>query len=121
MTQDQILDALRTVKYPGFSRDIVSFGLIKQIAVAAEQVRVQMVLTTNDPAIPRTIKAETENVLRGLGVPEPKVLIDIHAPPAGAGSSVMDRTARSESACRSAGTMMLKTQLAPYLIAMYVW
>jgi ATP-binding protein involved in chromosome partitioning len=92
LTEEEIKTALKAVKYPGFSRDIVSFGLIKEIAVAANQVRVQMVLTTNDPAIPRTIKAEAENILRGLGVPEPKVLIDIHAPPAGAGSSGIGAT-----------------------------
>jgi ATP-binding protein involved in chromosome partitioning len=92
VTEEEIKTALKAVKYPGFSRDIVSFGLIKEIAVAADQVRVQMVLTTNDPAVPRTIKAETENVLRGLGVTEPKVLIDIHAPPAGAGSSGIGAT-----------------------------
>jgi ATP-binding protein involved in chromosome partitioning len=46
-----------------------------------------MVLTTNDAAVPRTIKAEAEDVLRKLGVPNPRVLIDIHAPPAGVGSS----------------------------------
>jgi len=92
VTEEQIKNALKGVKYPGFSRDIVSFGLIKEIVSSGDQVRVQMVLTTNDPAIPRTIKAETENVLRGLGVPEPKVLIDIHAPPAGAGSSGIGAT-----------------------------
>src|SRR4029077_12292354 len=91
-TQEQIKNALKSVKYPGFSRDIVSFGLIKQIVSTDAETRVQIVLTTNDPAIPRTIKAESENVLRGLGVPEPKVLIDIHAPPAGAGSSGIGAT-----------------------------
>src|SRR5436309_14152326 len=91
-TEEQIKNALRSVKYPGFSRDIVSFGLIKEIVLTGAQVRVQIALTTNDPAVPRTIKAEAENVLRGLGVPEPKVLIDIHAPPAGAGSSGVGAT-----------------------------
>src|SRR4030095_1092519 len=84
--------ALRAVKYPGFSRDIVSFGLVKEIVSTDAETRVQMVLTTNDPAIPRAIKAEAENVLRGLGVPDPKVLIDIHAPPAGVGSSGVGAT-----------------------------
>ena len=28
-----IIDILKTVKYPGFSRDIVSFGVIKEIRV----------------------------------------------------------------------------------------
>ncbi|HBE22184.1 MAG TPA: chromosome partitioning protein, partial [Verrucomicrobiales bacterium] len=33
MTVDLIRDALRTVRYPGFSRDIVSFGLVKDISI----------------------------------------------------------------------------------------
>ena len=86
-TQEQIKNALKSVKYPGFSRDIVSFGLVKEIVLTDAETRVQLVLTTNDPAVPRAIKADAENVLRGLGLPEPKVLIDIHAPPAGVGSS----------------------------------
>jgi ATP-binding protein involved in chromosome partitioning len=92
ITQEQIREALRAVKYPGFSRDIVSFGLIKDIVATDADTRVQMVLTTNDAAVPRAIKAESESVLRGLGVPQPKVLIDIHAPPSGVGSSGVGAT-----------------------------
>src|SRR5438270_177444 len=92
VTEEQIKNALKSVKYPGFSRDIVSFGLIKQIVSTDAETRVQLVLTTNDPAVPRAIKAEAENVLRRLGVLEPKVLIDIHAPPTGAGSSGVGAT-----------------------------
>src|SRR5467141_1955285 len=87
LTQEQIKNALKSVKYPGFSRDIVSFGLVKEIVSTGAETCIQLVLTTNDPAVPRAIKADAENVLRGLGVPEPKDLIDIHAPPAGVGSS----------------------------------
>ena len=86
-TQEQIRNALKSVKYPGFSRDIVSFGLIKEIVSTDAETRVQIVLTTNDAAVPRAIKAEAEDILRKLGLPNPKVLIDIHAPPAGVGSS----------------------------------
>ena len=32
LTQDDINNALKAVKYPGYSRDIVSFGLIKEIS-----------------------------------------------------------------------------------------
>jgi ATP-binding protein involved in chromosome partitioning len=92
VTQEQIKNALKSVKYPGFSRDIVSFGLIKDIVSTGAETRVQLVLTTNDPAVPRAIKADAENVLRGLGLPEPNVLIDIHAPPAGVGSSGVGAT-----------------------------
>jgi ATP-binding protein involved in chromosome partitioning len=92
VTQEQIKNALKSVKYPGFSRDIVSFGLVKEIVSTDAETRVQLVLTTNDPAVPRAIKADAENVLRGLGLPEPKVLIDIHAPPGGVGSSGVGAT-----------------------------
>ena len=33
LTDDDIKNALKAVKYPGYSRDIVSFGLVKQVAV----------------------------------------------------------------------------------------
>jgi ATP-binding protein involved in chromosome partitioning len=88
VTDTQVTDALRRVKYPGFSRDIVSFGLVKNVAVSDGSVTVQLALATNDPAVPRTIKADAETVLRELpDVREAKVLIDIHAPPAGAAAA----------------------------------
>src|SRR5215218_5172575 len=93
LTDDQVREALKTVKYPGFSRDIVSFGLVKEIAIEADSVTVQLALATNEPAIPRTIKAEAESALRNLpDVSEAKVLIDIHAPPAGAGAAGIGAT-----------------------------
>ncbi len=92
ITEEEIKNALKSVKYPGFSRDIVSFGLIKEIVSVNDEVRIQLVLTTTDPAIPRTIKAEAEEALRGIGVSAPKVLIDIQAPPTGVGSSGVGAT-----------------------------
>src|SRR5437764_12339615 len=80
VTEEQIKNALKSVKYPGFSRDIVSFGLIKQIVSTDAETRVQLVLTTNDPAVPRAIIVEAENVLRGLCGPEHKVYIRCHQP-----------------------------------------
>ena len=89
ITEDQVKDALKSVKYPGFSRDIVSFGLIKGIDLRNGDVTVQLALATNDAAIPQTIKSEVETALRALaGVREAKVRIDIHTPPAGAGAGV---------------------------------
>ena len=40
LTQEAILDALKAVKYPGYSRDIISFGLIKHVAVSSKTGRV---------------------------------------------------------------------------------
>jgi ATP-binding protein involved in chromosome partitioning len=89
VTEEQITEALKRVKYPGFSRDIVSFGLVKAIRIDGGAVTVQMALATNEPAIPQAIKTQSETVLRETpGVESAKVLIDIHAPPAGAGAGV---------------------------------
>ncbi|MDQ2659113.1 MAG: Mrp/NBP35 family ATP-binding protein [Verrucomicrobiota bacterium] len=93
VTEEQIKAALQTVKYPGFSRDIISFGLVKGIQISGDQVTVQLALATNEPAIPREIKANAEAALSALpGVGQVKVLIDIHAPPAGAGAAGVGAT-----------------------------
>jgi ATP-binding protein involved in chromosome partitioning len=87
LSEEQVRDALRSVRYPGFSRDIVSFGLVKHINIDDGEVKVQLALTTNDPNVPATIKSEAEKTLRALaGVRSARVLIDIHAPPGGAGA-----------------------------------
>jgi ATP-binding protein involved in chromosome partitioning len=89
VSEEHIRDALRSVRYPGFSRDIVSFGLIKNVQIDDGEVKVQLALSTNDPNVPATIKADAENALRKIdGVRSAKVLIDIHAPPGGAGATV---------------------------------
>src|SRR5213596_64254 len=89
ISEEQVRDALRSVRYPGFSRDIVSFGLVKGVDIDNGDIKVQLALATNDPNIPATIKNDSEKILRELdGVLSAKVLIDIHAPPAGAGASV---------------------------------
>src|SRR6266516_1663162 len=89
ISEEQVRDALRSVRYPGFSRDIVSFGLVKDVQIHDGEVKVQLALATNDPNIPAAIKSDAEKALRTInGVRAAKVLIDIQAPPAGAGASV---------------------------------
>src|ERR1700704_2159935 len=93
VSEEQVREALRGVKYPGFSRDIVSFGLVKGIQINNGAVIVQLALATNEPAIPQTIKTEAEEILRAMaGVEQAKVLIDIQAPPAGAGAAGVGTT-----------------------------
>jgi ATP-binding protein involved in chromosome partitioning len=92
ISEEQVRDALRSVKYPGFTRDIVSFGIIRSVQIIGGEVKVQLALATNDPNVPATIKADAERTLRSLpGVQSAKVLIDIHAPPAGAGGTMAAR------------------------------
>ena len=64
LTEDEIKSALRAVKYPGYSRDVVSFGLVKQIAVSDGAVSVVLNITSGSPEVGREIKSECERVLK---------------------------------------------------------
>jgi ATP-binding protein involved in chromosome partitioning len=89
ISEEQVRTALKLVKYPGFSRDILSFGLLKSIEIDKGEVKVQLALATNDPNVPATIKKDAESALRDIeGVRSAKVLIDIHAQPGGAGAGM---------------------------------
>ena len=89
MTSDELRQALRSVKYPGFSRDIVSFGLVKSAEMNGETAMVTLQLQTRDPKLPETIFKDCHAVLDPLlGAPE-KVKIDIQVedPPGAPGST----------------------------------
>jgi ATP-binding protein involved in chromosome partitioning len=66
VTEDDIRNALKSVKYPGYNRDIVSFGLVKQIATQNGAVSVSMNLTANNPTVAEQIKSESERVLKSV-------------------------------------------------------
>jgi ATP-binding protein involved in chromosome partitioning len=46
VTPQQVLEELKKVKYPGFARDIVSFGMVKDIEVGSTGVNVVLAPTT---------------------------------------------------------------------------
>jgi ATP-binding protein involved in chromosome partitioning len=56
VTPDEIKEHLKQVKYPGFSRDIVSFGLVRSAALVDGTAKVSLGLTTADPKIPLHLK-----------------------------------------------------------------
>jgi len=66
IAEEDIKNALKAVKYPGYNRDIVSFGLVKEIAAGKGAVSVLMKLTGGNAEVARQIKTESEGVLRAL-------------------------------------------------------
>jgi ATP-binding protein involved in chromosome partitioning len=83
LTEDNIRNALREVKYPGYSRDIVSFGLVNQVAVKDGAINVLMQLTVGRPDIAAQIKADSERVLKALPGAA-RVQVEVRYPGAGA-------------------------------------
>lgn len=81
MTPDELKELLKQVKYPGFSRDIVSFGLVRSAAVIDGSARIALQITTSDAKVPLELKRDVERVLQGVpGVREIVVDVAVSAP-----------------------------------------
>jgi ATP-binding protein involved in chromosome partitioning len=88
MNSDTIKEALRQVKYPGFSRDIVSFGLVKEVVCDENATRVAIEVATKDPQVPEQIFRACHEVLDVLpGIGAVQVDIRVQEPQAQAGAA----------------------------------
>jgi ATP-binding protein involved in chromosome partitioning len=56
----EILEELRHVRYPGMTRDIVSFGMVKDIEVGDSSVCVDLVVSSQDPKVRNQIESEVK-------------------------------------------------------------
>lgn len=79
-TKDAVFRALRTVNYPGFSRDIVSFGLVHGVLMEGTTARIGLITAHLPPEIQQEIAEEaTRAALTVPGVED--VLLQIGKPP----------------------------------------
>ena len=61
-----VREALRAVKYPEYSRDIVSFGMFKGVAAHNGTVTVALAVNSAKPEVAYQIQADAEKALRAL-------------------------------------------------------
>jgi ATP-binding protein involved in chromosome partitioning len=88
MNPDFIREALRQVRYPGFSRDIVSFGLIKDVACEPGLTTVRIEVQTRDPKVPEKIFNDCHAILDPLpDVGNVRIEIEVKDAPAAAGTT----------------------------------
>ena len=74
---NEILSELKKIKYPGFTRDIVSFGIVKDIEVAYAGVTVVLAIASAKPDVVEKIVAEIKQVVSAMtGVPAVNVQIE---------------------------------------------
>jgi ATP-binding protein involved in chromosome partitioning len=62
----EILEALRAVPYPGYTRDIVSFGIVKDIEVASAGVTVILAPTTEDDEVIHQIATRVHEIVAAM-------------------------------------------------------
>ncbi len=86
LTNEIITNALKSVRYPGYSRDIVSFGIVKNIFITGDHVTVSVQLSAPNPDVAEQLKREAELVLQNL--PEIKTArVDVSAPTTAPGAT----------------------------------
>lgn len=63
MNREKIIQLLQSVPYPGYSRDIVSFGIIKDVSIKEKTVEIRLNIPTDNDETRKIIK---ERVRRAL-------------------------------------------------------
>ncbi len=84
-TPQEILDELRKVKYPGFTRDIVAFGMVKDVQVAHRGTTVLLTALSAKPEVMARIVEEVKAIVGAMpGAPRVDVEVEQARPRAAA-------------------------------------
>lgn len=78
MTQEIVKSALSKVMYPGFTKDIVTFGFVKDIVVNGSDVSFTVDITSSAPEVAKQITEEATTELKRVGATN--VSVNIKAP-----------------------------------------
>ena len=71
LTEEKVLEALKTVRFPGLSRDIVSFGFVKDLTVGGGNVSFRLEITTESPKAAEEIQRDATEKLRACPASRP--------------------------------------------------
>ena len=80
MTKENVLEALKNVTYPGFTKDIVTFGFVKDIMIEGDAVAVTVDITSSADEVKAQITEEATIELKKLGFEH--ISINVKAPQA---------------------------------------
>ncbi|EAU01292.1 Mrp/NBP35 family ATP-binding protein [Campylobacter curvus] len=76
LSKEQIMERLKGVVYPGFEKDIVSFGFVKNVQ-AGEIIKIDVEIVSSNPDIANELKADISRVLGGaaaeINIIQPKM------------------------------------------------
>jgi ATP-binding protein involved in chromosome partitioning len=64
MNKQEILNLLKEINYPGFSRDIVSFGMIENVEIDGKNVSIALKITTDKDEKKQTVVDAVKNILQ---------------------------------------------------------
>ena len=81
LTEEKVLEVLKSVRFPGLSRDIVTFGFVKDLAIGGGNVSLRLEITTESPRAAEEIRREATEKLKALpGVSAVTIRLDVRPP-----------------------------------------
>jgi len=78
MTQEEIQTILKEIKYPGFNRDIVSFGMVKNISLNGNTIDISLQINSENTDLLNQLSSQIKNKFNSLG--EGNININIQKP-----------------------------------------
>mgnify|MGYP003956482521 CR=1 FL=1 len=100
MNKETIIKLLSEIKYPGFSRDIISFGILKNIYIAEDEVVLELSMNTENNQIIKSVIENINNKFNNLNSSF-NLKIDLQTNKEAKPSSDIDRPIRVYDHCRS--------------------
>jgi ATP-binding protein involved in chromosome partitioning len=80
MTQENVLEALKNVTYPGFTKDIVTFGFVKDMIINGTNIALTIDITSSADEVKAQLREESTTELKKLGFEQ--ISINVTAPSA---------------------------------------
>jgi ATP-binding protein involved in chromosome partitioning len=80
MTNENLLEALKNVTYPGFTKDIVTFGFVKDVEIDGDKVSLVVDITSSAPEVKAQITNDVTVELKKIGFTN--IDVNIKAPQA---------------------------------------
>jgi ATP-binding protein involved in chromosome partitioning len=62
-SKEELITALREIAYPGFTKDIVSFGLVQNIEISDDLISIKLLVKSKDDTIEKKIESDVKEHL----------------------------------------------------------
>ena len=67
MDKNQILDQLKQINYPGFNRDIVSFGMVKEVVIDQKNITIMLAISSSNEEKKNQLVQDISNSIQHEG------------------------------------------------------
>jgi len=102
LSDQTVLDALASVRYPGFSRDVVSLGVVRGVKIDGDVVELRLTLGQGHPGVAAPLAERARRAVEALpGVREVRVRVEDEA----GGSPSLRMAAPAQPGAAAAGAL----------------